>query len=300
LQAAVRRASLIDGQKDADERLPQQMTINERGSRAVIIGVTGRMGQALVRAASEFPGLRITGAVASAVSSSLGRDAGELAGVNRLGVPITADLGAALAQADVAVDFSQPHTTRANVAACRTACKPLLIGTTGFPAELASVFDAAGREIPLLVAPNTSVGVTLLAELVRAAAKTLPADFDIEIIEAHHRMKLDSPSGTAVALGKAAADGRAIAEPDVSKTAAASRAGRRGEGEIGFAVVRGGDIVGEHTVLFAGKGEQLSLTHRATDRAIFARGALRAALWLASQPPGRYGMRDLLAYKTGT
>jgi 4-hydroxy-tetrahydrodipicolinate reductase len=263
-------------------------------TRAVIIGVTGRLGQALVRAASELPQLRITGAVSSAISSSLGRDAGELAGVSPLGLKVTADLPAALAQADVAIDFSQPHATRSNLEACHSARKPLVIGTTGFASELASLFDAAARDIALLVAPNTSVGVTLLIELVRAAAQTLPADFDIEIIEAHHRMKRDAPSGTALALGRAAAAGRGLAEADRAKAGAASRAGLRQEGDIGFAVVRGGDIVGEHTVLFAGKGEQLSLGHRATDRAIFARGALRAALWLASQPPGRYAMRDLV------
>jgi 4-hydroxy-tetrahydrodipicolinate reductase len=262
------------------------------------------MGQALVRAASEFPELRLTGAVTSAISSSLGRDAGELAGVQRLGLEVTADLPAALAQADVAIDFSQHHTTRSNLAACHSARKPLVIGTTGFASELASVFDAAAQDIALLVAPNTSVGVTLLIELVRAAAQTLPVEFDIEIMEAHHRMKRDAPSGTALALGRAASAGRGSAAADGAKAAATSRTGLRQQGDIGFAVVRGGDIVGEHTVLFAGKGEQLSLGHRATDRAIFARGALRAALWLASQPPGRYAMRDLLGpligYKTET
>jgi 4-hydroxy-tetrahydrodipicolinate reductase len=226
----------------------------------------------------------------------LGQDAGELAGVNRLGLQVTGDLPMALAQADVVVDFSEHHATRANLAACRAARKPLLVGTTGYATELASEFDAAARDIPLLIAPNTSVGVTLLIELVRAAAKTLPADFDIEIIEAHHRMKQDAPSGTALALGRAASQARGIAEADVAKAGATNRAGQRREGDIGFAVVRGGDIVGEHTVLFAGKGEQLSVSHRTTDRAIFARGALRAALWLANQPPGRYAMRDLLGH----
>jgi 4-hydroxy-tetrahydrodipicolinate reductase len=253
-----------------------------------------------VRVASEFSELRITGAVASATSALLGQDAGELAGVRPLGVPVTSDLPTALGQADVAIDFSQPCATRVNLMACHAARKPLLIGTTGYPSELASVFDAAVRDIPLLVAPNTSVGVTLLIELVRAAAHALPADFDIEIIEAHHRMKQDAPSGTALALEKAASQGRGLAEVDVAKSRTGNRSGPRRDGEIGLAVVRGGDIVGEHTVLLAGQGEQLALTHRATDRAIFARGALRAGLWLADQPPGRYAMCDFLGYKTAS
>jgi 4-hydroxy-tetrahydrodipicolinate reductase len=296
-----------------------------RPLNVVIVGAAGRMGRALVRAASELPDqLAISGAVASTTSTSLGRDAGELAGVARLDVPVTDDLAAALARADVVIDFSQPHATRFNLTVCRAARKPLLIGTTGFPAELTELFEAAAAEIPLLVAPNTSVGVNLLIELTRLAARSLASDFDIEIIEAHHRMKKDAPSGTALALGKAAAQGRGLAEDAAMKPANmgpasgglgtagegssspgvgatwADRSGERIPGAIGFAVVRGGDIVGDHTVLFAGTGEQVTLGHRATDRAVFARGALRAALWLASRAPGRYFMRDFLGLKTET
>lgn len=267
-------------------------------TRAVIIGVTGRMGRALVRAASGRGDLRITGAVASPGSSSLGQDAGDLAGVDRLGVQVSADLPAALGQADFAIDFSESGATAANLAACRAARKPLLIGTTGFTHDVAMTFGEAARDIPLLVAPNTSVGVTLLIELVRTAAKALPLDFDVEILEAHHRLKVDAPSGTALALGRAANEARGRPEALVVRDALANRLGQRGKGDIGFAVVRAGDIVGEHTVMFAGEGEQLSLTHRATDRAIFAKGALQAGLWLAGRPPGRYHMRDFLGLKT--
>ena len=261
---------------------------------AVVIGAGGRMGRALVRAAAEVPArLRVSGAAASTASASLGQDIGELAGLARLDVRITDDLAAALEGADVVIDFSQPHATRSNLAVCRAARKPLLIGTTGFPAELSAMFEDAAREIPLLVAPNTSVGVTLLQELTRIAAKALSADlFDIEIIEAHHRMKKDAPSGTALALGKAAAQGRGL--PETHPKDATRRIGERPNGDIGYAVIRGGDIVGEHTVLFAGTGEQVTLGHRATDRAISARGAVRAALWLASRPAGRYFMSDFL------
>ena len=265
--------------------------------RAAIIGVSGRMGRELVRAASDNPDLSVIAAVASPTSPAIGKDAGELAGVKTIGVPVTNDLAAALSQADVAIDFSDPRVTQSNLTACRLARKPLLIGTTGVAADLTAAFEAAARDIPLLVAPNTSVGVTLLIELVREAARALPAQFDIEIAEAHHRMKRDAPSGTALALGKAAAEGRNRPFDGSAGTARKDGAARQG-GEIGFAVVRGGDIVGEHAVLFAGMGESLTLSHRATDRAIFARGALQAAAWLVSQPPGRYFMRDLVTYKS--
>ena len=267
--------------------------------RAAIVGVTGRMGCALVRAASETPDIRVTGAVASPNNTALGRDAGELAGVGSIGVPVTTDLASAAASADVVIDFSRGNTTAANLAACRTARKALLIGTTGYATELD--FESAAREIPLLVAPNTSVGVTLLIELVRQAAQSLPPTFDIEVIEAHHRTKRDAPSGTALALGNAAAAGRRGTGQSVTRKETESpRTEARREGDIGFAVIRGGDIVGEHSVLFAGAGERVSLSHSATDRGIFARGALQAARWLASQPPGRYFMRDILGYKSAT
>jgi len=265
--------------------------------RAVVIGATGRMGLAIVRAAQESEELRIVAAIASAKSVALGRDIGELAGLPRLDVEITSDLPAALEIADVAIDFSQPVATYFNLDMCRMARKPLLIGTTGFTPDVAAEFDSAAQDIPLLVAPNTSIGVTLLIELVRACAQALPKDFDIEIVEAHHRMKKDSPSGTALALGRAAAEGR---QQDFNEVAAIDR-GReftRKEGDIGFAAIRGGDIVGEHSVLFAGTGEQVVLGHRATDRAIFARGAVQAATWLVGKGAGRFFMRDVIGYKS--
>jgi 4-hydroxy-tetrahydrodipicolinate reductase len=267
--------------------------------RAAIIGVSGRMGRALVSAAPETSDVSVVAAVASQTSSALGKDAGELAGTKAIGVVVTSDLSAALAQADVAIDFSNAHATQSNLTACRSARKPLLIGTTGFSPEAEMAFEMAAKEIPLLVAPNTSLGVTLLIELVRQAAQALPKSFDIEVVEAHHRMKRDAPSGTALALGKAAAEGRNQPFDGLPGTVRRDGAARQ-DSEIGFAVVRAGDIVGEHAVLFAGIGESLTLSHRTTDRAIFARGALRAAAWLASRPPGRYFMRDLVAYKSGS
>lgn len=256
------------------------------------------MGRAIVRAAGESSDVTVVAGVASASSQALEKDVGELAGVAARGVTVTSDLAAALAHCDVAIDFSNASATAANVGVCRAARKPLVIGTTGFSADVEAAINEAARDIAVLVAPNTSVGVTLLVELVRAAAKALPAStFDIEIHEAHHRHKRDAPSGTALALGRAAASGRGV---DLAEVGVGARTGDspRKAGEIGFSVTRGGDIVGEHTVLFAGAGEVLSLGHRATDRSIFAQGAVRAASWLAARPAGRYEMRDVVGYKT--
>jgi 4-hydroxy-tetrahydrodipicolinate reductase len=262
--------------------------------RVVLIGVSGRMGQALLRAAAGFAQLLVTGAIASPGSLALGRDAGEVAGVGALNLTVSSDLAGALAQADVALDFSSAAVTRENLRACQRSRTPLLLGTTGFDAALGASFDAAAREIPLLIAANTSIGVALLTEVVRTAAQLLPHSFDIDVLDLHHRLKADAPSGTALALGRAAAAARGGA------LRPAGSPGSRAEGEIGFAMVRAGDLVGEHTVLFSGLGEQLSFTHRASERGVFARGALSAALWLASQPPGRYAMRDFLGLKTIT
>ena len=261
--------------------------------RVVIIGAAGRMGLALVRAARELTDMRIAGAVTSEDSAQLGRDIGELAGIGSIGVPLVCDLSASLAECDVALDFSRAAATAQNLAACTAAGKPLLIGTSGLPAAVQPELERAARHIALLVAPNTSVGITLLLELVQQCASVLPMDFDVEISEAHHRHKLDAPSGTALALGLAIAGARDQKFEEVGVSARRSGAPRR-EGEIGFAVVRAGDLVGEHRVLFAGAGEQLELTHRATDRAVFARNALKAARWLVGRSPGHYSMRDIL------
>ena len=266
-------------------------------TRAVIVGVSGRMGQALLRAAPAFPQLIITGAIASPGSLALGRDAGEVAGIGSTNLPIADDLEAALAQADVALDFSAPGAVAATLAACRAARKPLLLGTTGYDARLDAELGAAASEVALLVAPNTSLGVALLSELTRIAARALPASFDVDVLELHHRLKQDAPSGTALSLARVAARARGVPAPGgIGRPVGIS--GPRREGDIGLASLRAGDIVGEHTVLFCGAGEEITLTHRAHDRAIFARGALSAALWLSSQPPGRYNMRDFLSLKT--
>jgi 4-hydroxy-tetrahydrodipicolinate reductase len=265
--------------------------------RAAIVGGAGRMGQAILRAAATRPDVRISAAIASPKSANLGADAGELAGAAPLGVPVTGDLQGALAGCDVVIDFSSAGATTAHLAACRAAKKPLVLGTTGHGADLEGAFAAAAGEIPLLIAPNTSLAVTVLMDLARTAARALGPDFDIEILECHHRTKSDAPSGTALALGDAVAAARG---QKLSAVGVMNRNGgaARKPAEIGFASVRGGDAIGRHTVAFLGPGEELALTHRATDRAVFAQGALVAAVWLAARPPGRYSMRDIFNFKT--
>lgn len=268
--------------------------------RLVIVGAAGRMGLAIARGCEADPEVRVIGAVDHAGSTAIGRDLGVLAGIGALGVPVLDDLEAALSTAiepaDVVIDFSTPSATASHLATCASRGVAVLVGTTGLGAGVDSVAAAAAQRVPVLIAPNTSIGVTLLIELVRAAARALPAAYDIEIVESHHRAKRDAPSGTALALGRAAAEGRgasleALRLPEV-------RDGLRVEGGIGFAVLRGGDIVGEHELRFVGTGEAITLGHRATDRAIFARGALQAARWLVGRPAGRYEMLDVIGLKT--
>ena len=244
--------------------------------------------------------MRVVGAVDHAGSAAIGRDLGALAGIGALGVPVLDDLEAALSSAtepvDVVIDFSTPSATASHLATCASRGVAVLVGTTGLDVGVDSVAAAAAQRVPVLIAPNTSIGVTLLIELVRAAARALPAAYDIEIVESHHRAKRDAPSGTALALGRAAAEGRGASLESLRLPDA--RDGLRVAGGLGVAVLRGGDIVGEHELRFCGTGEALTLGHRATDRAIFARGALQAARWLVDRAAGRYQMLDVIGLKT--
>jgi 4-hydroxy-tetrahydrodipicolinate reductase len=251
--------------------------------RMAIFGITGRMGQSLLRALGETatPGtadLSLCGAVASGSSPRLGQDAA-LTGTP-CGVTVTADAAAALAGAAVALDFSLPGGVAAHARACAEAGVPLLVGVTGLDADTRAQLKAAAQRIAVLIAPNTSIAVSVMLELVARAAHALGPGYAVEIFEAHHRMKRDAPSGTALALGEAAAQALGARLADVD-----------------FAVLRTGDIVGEHTVSFAGRGERIEITHRATDRLAFARGALRAAEWLAGQPAGLYGMQQVIGQR---
>jgi 4-hydroxy-tetrahydrodipicolinate reductase len=254
------------------------------------------MGLSLVRAIHASPALRLTAAIDHAASPALGEDAGKLAGLGPVGVLIGSDARPAPGSLDVVIDFSRADAVAATADACAAAGVALMIGTTGLDPATQLRIDKAAAKIPVLVSANTSVALNVLAELVRLASRSLPLEYDIEIFEAHHRHKVDAPSGTALLLGDAAAEGRGQRlERPVSLTG--SRSGARGSGGIGFSVVRGGDVVGEHDVRFLGSGEQLRLSHVATDRAIFARGALAAASWLVGRPAGRYSMADFLFNK---
>lgn len=254
------------------------------------------MGAELVKAVCSNPAASLTAAIDRPGSAALGQDAGTLSGRAPAGVIVASDLNSALQSVDVVIDFSRADAVAATAEACAAAGVALMIGTTGLSSDTQQRIDAAARRIPVLVSANTSLALNVLLDLVRRAAQALPETYDIEIFEAHHRHKVDAPSGTALALGDAAAAGRGehLTRP-VDLTGA--RPGSRGEGGIGFSVVRGGDVVGEHEVLFLGAGEQLRLSHVATDRAIFARGALAAALWLAGRPANRYQMADFLFEK---
>lgn len=261
-------------------------------TRVAIHGAAGRMGRNLVAACLDDPELELAAALVRTGDDAMGTDAGLLAG--RAPVEVPATDRADPAAFDVAVDFTRPQATLALVETCRQAGRPVVIGTTGFSPDERATIGAAGRDIPVVVAPNTGIGVNVAFGLVAAAARALGDDYDVEIIEAHHRHKTDAPSGTALRLGEVAAG--ALGH-DLERCGVYARHGHTGErepGTIGFSTVRGGEIVGEHTVLFAGSGERIEITHRAASRSVFAQGAMRAARWLVRQPPGLYDMQDVL------
>jgi 4-hydroxy-tetrahydrodipicolinate reductase len=259
----------------------------------IVFGITGRMGQSLIRALREGSPFQLGGAIASSASPRLGQECA--AEGPPTGVMIRADAAAALKQpGSVAVDFSLGGAVAAHAQACAQAGVPLLVGATGFDAAAQAELNRAAKKIALLIAPNTSVGVAVLSQLAAQAAVALGEAFDVEICEAHHRSKRDAPSGTALSLGETVARTRGRSLEEVAVYARYGKDTPAAHGSIGFSVVRAGDIVGEHTVTFAGAGERLEITHRAWDRMTFARGALRAAAWLVGRPAGLYGMQDVL------
>jgi 4-hydroxy-tetrahydrodipicolinate reductase len=262
--------------------------------RLLIAGAGGRMGCALVRAAAETPGFVVTGAFESEGSPAIGKDAGELAGLGALGVKIAADPSPLAEHADAIVDFTVPAASVAHAAFAARAKLVHVIGTTGFSADDEKQIAKAASSTVIVKSGNMSRGVNLLAALVRRVAKTLGDEFDIEILEMHHRRKVDAPSGTALLLGQAAAEGRGTYLEKRKVSSREGHTGARGSGDIGFATLRGGTVVGDHSVIFAGPSERIELTHRAEDRAIFANGALSAARWGKAQKPGLYSMADVL------
>ena len=268
-------------------------------TRIAITGAAGRMGKTLIEAVDAAEGVTLGAAIVLPDSSLIGADAGELAGVGRLGVAITGSLESVTDDFDVLIDFTSPESTLANLEICKRSGKSMVIGTTGLTESQKAKLAEGGESISIVFAPNMSVGVNLCFKLLEVAAKALGDDggYDIEVIEAHHRHKVDAPSGTALRMGEVVADalGR-----DLSECAVYGREGQTGPRsakEIGFETIRAGDVVGDHTVLFATEGERIEITHKASSRITFAKGAVRAAVWLADKPKGLFDMQDVLNLK---
>jgi len=262
--------------------------------RVAVVGAGGRMGKALIQAVCEAPGMRLTGAIERAGSDALGKDAGELAGAGSLNVPVTEDALPVFAATDAVLDFTAPKASLEFAELAAQARIVHVIGTTGWAEGEDEPLFAAARHARIVKSGNMSLGVNLLANLVRKAAAALDSEYDIEVLEMHHRHKVDAPSGTALLLGDAAAQGRGLDLAEHSVRVRDGITGEREPGSIGFATLRGGGVIGEHTVILAGGGERIELTHRAEDRQLFARGAVKAALWAFDQKPGFYTMADVL------
>ena len=259
-----------------------------------IIGAAGRMGIVLARQIAATKGCAIAGGTERPGSPALGRDLGEVAGLGALGVAISDDPLPLFAGADVVLDFTAPAASARHAEIAAQAKCPLIVGTTGLEAAHLEAIGRASRHTPIVQSGNMSLGVNVLAGLTRRLARLLDEDFDIEIVEMHHRMKVDAPSGTALLLGEAAAAGRGVALADQAVRGRDGITGARQRGQIGFAALRGGNVVGDHTVIFAADNERIELTHKAGDRALFARGAVHAAMWTRGKPPGLYSMADVL------
>jgi len=264
--------------------------------KLLVAGAAGRMGRAVIREALATPGVTIAGAFERDGSDAIGKDIGPLAGLDSLGVVVDAGPQLSIRRADALIDFTAPAASLANARAAAAHGVPHVIGTTGFSSAEEEEISALSTRIAIVKSGNMSLGVNLLAALVKDAASRLGPDYDIEIVEAHHRAKVDAPSGTALMLAAAAADGRGVDLKAHSLRGRDGVTGARPEGAIGFAVVRGGGIVGDHDVMFAGAEEIITLSHRAIDRGLFAKGAVAAAKWAIGKPPGLYGMSDVLGF----
>lgn len=264
--------------------------------KVVVTGAAGRMGTQIVRLVRATEEMALAGAV-ERPGSAVGQDVGALAGIGPVGVAVVDDLGKALAGADAVIDFTSHEASARHAAVCAEKGVPLVIGSTGFTPEAKAAVAAAAKRIPVVLSPNMSVGVNVLFELVRQAAKVLGDAYDVEIVELHHKKKRDAPSGTAVRLAEVAAEALGRDPKDALAYARHGILGERPPWQIGVQTLRGGDVVGEHTVYYCGEGERLELTHRATSREQFARGAVRAARWIAGKPAGLYDMADVLGLR---
>lgn len=264
------------------------------GMKIAVLGASGRMGQMLINAVDESEAATLFAVTERSGHDWIGKDLGEATGAGRRGIVVQDDPLEVFAKAEAVIDFTSPAATVEHAALAAQARCVHVIGTTGFEDEHLTKIAAAARHTTIVRAGNMSLGVNLLTELTRQVAKSLDQDWDIEIVEAHHKHKVDAPSGTALMLGEAAADGRGVALKDVADRGRDGITGERRKGDIGFTAIRGGDVVGEHDVIFAAAGERIVIRHLATDRMIFARGAIKAALWGKDQKPGEYAMTDVL------
>jgi 4-hydroxy-tetrahydrodipicolinate reductase len=262
--------------------------------RIGVVGCAGRMGRMLIAAIAGTPGCAVAGGSERPGSAAIGRDVGTIAGIEPLNLPVLDDADDLFAAADAVLDFTAPAVSVAHAALAARHKKVHVIGTTGLESDQIAALERAGRDTAIVFAPNMSLGVNLLLAAVEQVARSLGPDWDIEIVEMHHRHKVDAPSGTALLLGRAAAAGRGVKLDDVARRSRDGIVGARPKGEIGFATLRGGDVVGDHTVIFAADGERVEIAHKAGSRAIFARGAIRAAQWARGRKPGLYGMKDVL------
>ncbi len=269
-------------------------------TRVVVTGATGRMGIQIIRLVRSTPALALHAAVDRPGSAALGQDAAALAGLPPAGVAVGDDLARALAGADVVIDFTSHDASPRHAELCAEQGVALVVGSTGLGADERARVAAAARKIPVVLSPNMSVGVNVVFELVRQAAKVLGDDYDVEIVEVHHKKKRDAPSGTAVRLGEVAAEALGRDPAEALCYARQGIIGERPPRQIGVQTLRGGDVVGEHTVFFCGEGERVEITHRATSREQFARGAIRAALWLGGKPAGLYDMADVLGLRSSS
>lgn len=258
-----------------------------------VVGCAGRMGRMVIQEVLATDGCHLAGGT-EAAGGPIGQDLGALVGAEPIGVSVSEDPVALFQASDAVIDFTVPAATRIHTDAAGASGTCYVVGTTGLSDEDQAVINAAAKTAPIVQAPNFSVGVNLLFALTKKVAATLGPDYDIEILEMHHRHKIDAPSGTALGLGEAAAAGRDVALQDVARMAREGQTGARPSGEIGFATLRGGGVIGDHTAMFANEVERLELTHKAGSRGIFAGGAVRAALWLQGKAPGLYGMADVL------
>ncbi|ACI20959.1 4-hydroxy-tetrahydrodipicolinate reductase [Thermodesulfovibrio yellowstonii] len=265
--------------------------------KIAVCGAAGRMGSRIVALSRDYPELKLTGAIESKTNPKIGTDAGIIAGIGEIGVKIDDRLEKAIDNADVVINFTSPEATLEHLEIVKKFKKSMVIGTTGFSNEQLSIIQKASKKIPIVLSPNMSIGVNLLFKILKDVAKVLGDDYDIEIVEAHHRMKKDAPSGTAIKMAKVIAEALNRNFDEVAVYARKGIIGERTKKEIGIQTVRAGDIVGEHTVIFGGLGERIEIIHKASSRDTFARGALRAVIWLYGKPAGFYDMGDVLGIK---